>query len=333
MNIFQQVFASIDPKASLLVKSSENSSGNANLQKGKIATQTSNNLSIKAQKPAKKEKQLNSKDQNRVNKLPQVSINQSTASKKAAIKSSLSQQKYSTTIQNIQHQTKMESVSSSNTVQISQEIPPPKIQTQTISQSSQVDDNQANQLDQKLSISSVSSQNNLKMCFTQTQTPTPEARIQETAKPKESNGNQIGTIHYISKIEKRPRSTSNPKPQCQQQSSNCENDKDSYDEDKILSQIKKLEAKYENACSQLNNISGLYCKAQTQNDRLIAENLELEIQIQELKDQSKESNRRIVEMQENFDEKMKEKNASWAFKVDELQMQLDVLRESTKECE
>lgn len=229
MNIFQQVFASVDPKASQLVKASENVSENVVLKKEKDPIINDN--PTKTKKTTKKEKKVktsNSKDIAQIiNTKPKI------------------------------------------------DFKPPTTQTQIKTSSSVIP-------------------------------------VSSSMRKVQKNKNQY---------------TEQSKKLQQTQQSDSES---SLTNDEIMSQIKELEQKYEELNEQYSNVSNAYNKSKINNEKLTTQNFELEMEIKKLKETTKDSNNRLLEMKQDYKDKSKERDESWEFKINELMMELEVLKDSKK---
>lgn len=231
MNIFQQVFASVDPKASQLVKASENVSENIITKNEKETTINDNPPKVK--KAPKKEKKIK-------------------ASKTRDF------------IQIINTKPKIDYKPPSSQVQIN-------IKTSA-------------------SVIPVSSS------------------MRKVQKTKNQNTEPSKKVQPTQQIDSEPSLTN----------------------DEIMSQIKELEQKYEELSEQYNSVSNAFNKSQIINEKLSSQNFELEMEIQKLKETTKESNNRLLELKQDYQDKAKERDESWEFKVNELIMELEVMKDSKK---
>lgn len=88
----------------------------------------------------------------------------------------------------------------------------------------------------------------------------------------------------------------------------------------IQKKVSEIELKLKHEEQELRNI-------RENNDKLKNEKHEKEIRIEKLNAASNETNRKIIEMQDEFDRKEDELNRHWQFKFMELRFQIDVLKE------
>lgn len=128
-----------------------------------------------------------------------------------------------------------------------------------------------------------------------------------------------------------PVSSSMKKVQKNKEQSNDQNAKENLlNKDDIINQINQLEQKYEELSEQYNKISASYDKSKMHNEKLISQNFELEMEIQKLKEATKDSNNRLLEMKQDYEDRAKERDDSWEFKINELMMELEVMKDSNK---
>ena len=128
-----------------------------------------------------------------------------------------------------------------------------------------------------------------------------------------------------------PVSSSMKKVQKNKEQSNEQNAKENLlGKDDILNQINQLEQKYEELSEQYNKISASYDKSKMHNEKLISQNFELEMEIKKLKEATKDSNNRLLEMKQDYEDRAKERDDSWEFKINELMMELEVMKDSNK---
>ena len=95
--------------------------------------------------------------------------------------------------------------------------------------------------------------------------------------------------------------------------------------EEAMAEINELQQKYKEMQKSMEDINHEYERVDSQNQKLKDRNIELELEIQRLKDAAKETNARYIEMKHDFESRSKEREASWEFRVKELSLEYEVL--------
>ena len=168
--------------------------------------------------------------------------------------------------------------------------------------------------------------------ISQTNNYKPKIDFKPPSYQQPTSSKNVGSIIPVSstmrKVQKtKPQYTETSKKVQQPQQIETEN---KLSNDEIISQISELEQRYEELCELYNSTSNAYNKSKVNNEKLTSQNFELEMEIQKLKEVTKDSNNRLLEMKQDYEDKAKERDDSWEFKINELMMELEVLKDSKK---
>ncbi|OHT01569.1 hypothetical protein TRFO_31548 [Tritrichomonas foetus] len=276
MNIFQQVFASVDPKSSQLVKASENHNDNTQVKKEK-----DNGLSANH------------------------SLNRNNQAKSTTAKI------------NVQSKPKIE-----------YKKPEQKTQPVTAPKSTKASTIHSTKSTRPNTNSNVISNPVANTSSNPTQSNHPENNnpIQINNKNKENdcdnNENQKIIINESDDMKSHTNKTRLAKGKRHPFTKEKENELRTKPEDSLAD----LEKKYDELNDKLQTLSEMYDKAQSQNEKITAKNFELELEIQKMKEAAKVSNNRLIDLRQEYEAKAAEREESWEFRVNELLMEIEVLK-------